>query len=104
MRAIAAATAVLLIFLDSAMAQNRCAAELLKSYNSLNVTLLNNGELVMTAKTLIAQRRLQEGYCHELAICNGGDPEVESKKTIYHLNFAKCLRDEALEKYDARPR
>ena len=103
-RSIAMATACLIGSASIAPAQNRCAEEALKNYNSLNVALLREGPL-MSAKALVSQRRLEEAYCHELALCivhqPADQPVPEFARLPYLAAFAKCLRDEALEKYDA---
>jgi hypothetical protein len=60
---------------------------------------------VLSAETLVGLRRIEEAYCYRVAYCIiGNSKEVEARQIPYAVEFAKCLRDEALEKYEAEPR
>jgi hypothetical protein len=48
-------------------------------------------------------RRLQEQYCLRFVECLY-DPNIQSLTLPYRAAFASCLKDEALEEYNAAPR
>jgi hypothetical protein len=54
----------------------------------------------LTAEKILAKRRLEEQYCLEIVHCNAGIQTATSEA----LSLSSCLKDEALEEYDAVPR
>jgi hypothetical protein len=92
---------------ERAMAQNECLTNALLAYTKLKTATLQdippNG--VLSAETLVGLRRMEEAYCYRVAYCLVGDPTARPAFQVpYAVEFAKCLRDEALEKYDAVPK
>ncbi len=81
-----------------------CGLEAFKEYNVANVALLMKDSPFMKADTLIAQRRLEETYCLKEAKCavETGAPQTGSLE--FDLAFSRCLKEEAMEKYEATPR
>jgi hypothetical protein len=79
-----------------------CLTSVFSGYNKLNLAILLQNGPTMSVEATIAQRRLQEQYCLQVARCLAGDPSVRSIE--YAVEFSSCLQDEALEKYEAVPR
>jgi hypothetical protein len=89
------------------LAQNSCLTEALQNYTRLKVAALEGATSlsVLSPETLVGLRRMEEIYCYRAAYCLVGNPkENQSIQVPYASVFAKCLQDEALEKYDAVPR
>ena len=83
-----------------------CGVAQTKIYLQSHMALLNEAPLGgLTIDQLIAERRLQEGYCLAIAKCIvGADPASNQlSPTMSAIDvaakFDDCLRDEALEKY-----
>ena len=90
-----------------ARADQACLFEALTNYSRLKSASLEGSMVapVLSTETLVGLRRLEEAYCFRVAYCIIGDPrEVASRQVPYAASFSKCLRDEALEKYEAEPR
>jgi hypothetical protein len=81
--------------------QNECARAAYKEYNRENLNLIMKSLPMMSVEATIEQRRLQESYCAKFAHCVIGDPNKQMFRLPYLVAFDACLRDEALEKYDA---
>jgi hypothetical protein len=81
-------------------AKTACGVAAATDYNKENLALLQQGTPLMSVEALITQRRLQEKFCLRFVRCIIDDPNSLHFKTA----FDSCLRDEALEKYDAVPR
>jgi hypothetical protein len=81
-------------------AEGACGVAAMTEYLKANLALMQQGSPLMSVEAIIAQRRLQEQYCLRFVRC------VVSDQTSlrYITAFDSCLRDEALEKYDAEPR
>ena len=79
-------------------AEDACVTATMSDYRKANNALVQTGT-VMSVETTIAQRRLQEEYCLRFVRCSLDDPN----SVIFRVQFNSCLKDEALEKYDAIP-
>jgi hypothetical protein len=77
--------------------QNACGVAAMTDYNRAKLALLQKDRPLMSAETAIAERRLEEDFCLRLVRCVLNDPNSLQFKS----GFLTCLRDEALEKYDA---
>jgi len=78
-----------------------CLGAAMTDYNKANLVLMQQGTPpLMSVQATILQRRLQEQYCFQFVQCVNGDPD----SAPFRAAFDSCLRDEALEKYDAVPR
>ena len=96
-------TVIVGLFLSgSSRAQDgACLREALTQYNRANLLIMQEGGIPMSPTAIIAQRRLEEAYCHPLAFCMMGEPRTPDLQIGYAAEFSKCLRNEALEKYEA---
>lgn len=74
-----------------------CLESALRDYTRTNLALLTQSFPIMTVEAVIAQRRLQEGYCVRVAICRVGQPSTPALAIAYAAMFSACLRDEAAE-------
>jgi hypothetical protein len=94
-------------------AQNECGVRAYTKYfqDSLAISGLDkskpltaqSGEKLLAALTvenILAKRRLEEQFCLEIVHCNSGIQNTTSEA----LSLSSCLKDEALEEYDAVPR
>jgi hypothetical protein len=67
-------------------------------YTKANLALMQQGSPAMSVEaTTIAQRRLEEEFCLRFVRCVLDD----ENSLRFTSAFDTCLRDEALEKYDA---
>lgn len=82
---------------------NPCFEKAFNDYNASKLTLLQQGA-PMSMENVVAERRLEEGYCREAIRCLLGNLSNPGTKMRADVSFSTCLRDEALEKYDAKPR
>jgi hypothetical protein len=85
-------------------AQNQCATAAFGDYNKATLALFQaQGTAPLpSVEQIVAKRRLQEQYCLEFAKCMltaSGNPQLVAIE--YSTLFDSCLRDEALEEYDA---
>jgi hypothetical protein len=87
---------------EAQQSQSDCAEAALNDYNRANTALLEQASPLMSVEATIAQRRLQEQYCLRFAKCADGNLSESSAPLL--AAFSSCLREEALEKYDAVPR
>jgi hypothetical protein len=98
------ATAVIIVIMTptaliaQTAAQTDCATAAFNQYNAANVALLQQGALPMSAEQIITQRRLEEQYCLRFTQC-AGVSDLRAR-----VAFSGCLRDEAMEKYNAESR
>jgi len=76
-----------------------CATAAMTDYVKANDALVQQTATVMSVEATIAQRRLQEEYCLRFVRCSLDD----QNSAIFGVQFDSCLKDEALEKYDAVP-
>jgi hypothetical protein len=77
--------------------QNACELAAFNDYIKENNTLLQAAVPIMSVEATIAQRRLEEQFCARFVQCGIADTSSVPFRAI----FAACLRDEALEKYEA---
>ena len=88
------------------VAQNQCANLAFTSYQKADLALdQQQGTAPLPSiDRQIARRRLQEQFCLQFARCTlpAGTPEASA--LALETLFSTCLRDEALEEYDATPR
>lgn len=84
------------------VAQNQCATQAFTNYNNAKLTLFQQNGVGPSVQQIIAERRLQEEFCAQFAKCvlvlNANSQLVALE---YAASFDSCLRDEALEEYDA---
>ncbi len=80
-------------------AEDACVTATMSDYRKANNALVQQTGTVMSVETTIAQRRLQEEYCLRFVRCGLDDPN----SAIFRVQFDSCLKDEALEKYEAIP-
>ena len=80
-------------------AEDACVTATMSDYRKANNALVQQTGTVMSVETTIAQRRLQEEYCLRFVRCSLDDPN----SAIFRVQFDSCLKDEALEKYEAIP-
>ncbi len=70
-------------------------------YVAANSAILSSSAPVMSVELLIQQRRLEEQFCRRFVNCAvTGAPESIQFATA----FSSCLREEAMEKYEAKPK
>jgi hypothetical protein len=91
------------------LAQNECSVTAYKKYleNQTALTKANDSDpfAFLSIEKTIAKRRLQEQLCSEVVGCLSEKPEDASLAAVVDAaRFDSCLRDEALEEYDAVPR
>jgi hypothetical protein len=67
-------------------------------YNRENLAILQTAAPVLSVEALIAQRRLEERYCLQVAQCLVPDLSAATQLIPFEVEFSKCLRDEAAEK------
>ena len=79
--------------------EDACATAAMSDYLKANNALVQQTATVMSVETTIAQRRLQEEYCLRFVRCSLDDPN----SAIFRVQFDSCLKDEALDKYEAIP-
>lgn len=77
-----------------------CLTGAFEEYNRANLALLAKSEMLMTVETVIAQRRLQEQYCLKAARCELANLPPQQTTIALDAIFSRCLRDEAIEKYE----
>lgn len=82
-------------------ASSSCVGAAYSSFAKANMAILREGTPLMSVDATVEQRRLEENYCMKVASCTVGDA-VDS--IPYRGAFSACLRDLAMEKYDAAPR
>jgi hypothetical protein len=87
-------------------AQNDCATRATQTYLRDQLALMPKPEDVpklkfLSIETTIAKRRLEERYCLQFARCVVTDPSAPLFALQQASAFDSCLRDEALEDYDA---
>ena len=80
-------------------AEDACVTAAMSDYLKANKALVQQTATVMSVETTISQRRLQEEYCLRFVRCSLDDPN----SAIFRVQFDSCLKDEALEKYEAIP-
>ncbi|MGD9540805.1 hypothetical protein [Methylocystis sp.] len=103
---IAAVVIVFVALASSASAtdqRNACRVAALTDYTQANQALLTKSDLPMTVETTIAQRRLQERYCLSAAQCQLASMPPQQTTVALDVAFSRCLRDEAMEKYELAP-
>jgi hypothetical protein len=79
--------------------EDACVTAAMTDYVKTNDALVQQTATVMSVEATIAQRRLQEEYCLRFVRCSLDD----QNSAIFGVQFDSCLKDEALEKYDAIP-
>jgi hypothetical protein len=103
--ALLAGFAVAVMAVSAASAQSpdatACTAAAFADYNKANLRMVQQQPTLMPPDAVIAQRRLEEQYCLRYAQCIFGATPDQSHALSYRAEFAGCLRDESLEKYDA---
>ena len=83
--------------------QNACADAARLDYNKRLVALLEREKplpSITSVETILAIRRLEEDFCLRFTRCVLDDQNTVDFSVAFHI----CLKDEALEKYDAVPR
>jgi hypothetical protein len=92
-----------------ATAGNDCATRAYQDY--LKDQLALGGDLskpdvtkLLSIETTLARRRLQERFCLQFANCLADSSQQGDATSLRDTAFSSCLRDEALEEYDAVPR
>jgi hypothetical protein len=97
--------AVIFVVLTAAVTQAECASRVspaakacvttaYEDYNRANVAIMTQSGPLLSAESVITQRRLMEQYCSRFAQCVIGDPGNPSLKMPYAAAFASCLREE----------
>ena len=91
------------------MAQNECSGTAYRKYleNQTALTKANNSDpfAFLSIEKTLAKRQLQEQFCSEFVGCLSEKPEDASLAAVIDATrFNSCLKDEALEEYDAVPR
>ena len=84
--------------------QTECAINAKVQYVNARIALMPQPVDVanrLSVSSTIARRRLQENYCLQHALCLLPDPTVQLYALQLAAVFDNCLRDEALEGYDA---
>jgi hypothetical protein len=88
--------------------QNECAYNAVVQYNNSKLGLSPQTsppeqlpEQLLSVDRMLAERRLEEQFCLQFARCVFPDPTVASLALQLGAAFNRCLRNEALEKYDA---
>ena len=89
--------------LKAADPQDDCAYEASKEFMRRKLALQNReSSPVRSIDLTIAERRLEEEYCQRSARCV--IPTTSPREFLnFSAAFAKCLRDEAVEKYELKP-
>jgi hypothetical protein len=90
------------------VAKNECAQRELTLYtkDKLALSQSQGSPLHWSVENIIAQRRLEEQFCIRFVQCaKTASAMTESLSNgIDAVNFDNCLRDEAMDDYDAIPR
>jgi hypothetical protein len=88
------------------VAQNQCAGNAFASYLKAKVALgqQQGSQPLPSVDQVIEKRRLQEQFCFQFARCTLPEGTPEARALVLETLFSDCLRDEALEEYDATPR
>jgi hypothetical protein len=88
--------------------QNDCSTSVMNNNYGKQRSALSLQAPVSSVETEISLRRLEERYCLQFATCRLADQLRQTKQANDQMstwmlasNFDSCLRDEALEKYDA---
>jgi len=87
-------------------AQNECATRAFQDYLKDKTALWQptvDVTKLLSVENTLAKRRLEERYCLQVAACIA-DPSKQGAEALQGAVFHSCLRDEALEEYDAVPR
>jgi hypothetical protein len=83
-------------------AQTQCITVAYTNYNKAKLAMFQTVDISPSVGQIIAERRLQEQYCLQFARCM---MVANTNGQLAGLQFASffdsCLRDEALEQYDA---
>jgi hypothetical protein len=83
-------------------AQNECATKAYKDYLKNKAALVappaTDVAKMLSIETTLAKRRLEERYCLQFAECLADPNKPAMVKGTF---FSACLRDEAIEQYDA---
>jgi hypothetical protein len=85
-------------------AQNQCAAAAFGDYNKATLALFQaqGTSALPSIEQIVTKRRLQEQYCLRFAKCTLTTNTIPQLVAMeYSTSFDSCLRDEALEEYDA---
>ena len=92
-------------------AHNECSMQAVKDYLGVKINLITPPpqQPFISIEAKISERRLEEDFCLRLAKCKLQDIDLHKINEtllpmLYASGFASCLRDEALEKYDAAAR
>jgi hypothetical protein len=94
------AAAILLFSIGAANGnepQNACGVAAMTDYTKANLALMQQSSPALSVEATIAQRRLEEEFCLRFVRCVLDD----ENSLRFTSAFDTCLRDEALEKYDA---
>ena len=91
------------------LAQNECSVTAYKKYleDQTALTKATNSDpfAFLSIEKTIAKRQLQEKFCSEFVSCLSEKPEDASLAAVIDATrFNSCLKDQALEEYDAVPR
>jgi hypothetical protein len=85
-----------------------CLTTAMTSYTKAKLLLLQDGMQHPSVENKIAQRRLEEQYCLQSTRCQFAAQSEQINAALFAQAFTAvfdgCLRDEALEQYDAVPR
>jgi len=77
--------------------KDACGVAAMTDYSKAKLALLQKDSPLMSVDGAIAERRLEEEFCLRFVQCILDD----SNSLQFKSGFLSCLRDEALEKYDA---
>jgi hypothetical protein len=85
------------------IAQSECATRAYQAYlkDQLSLSKPKDVAKLLSVENAIAKRRLQERFCLEFTQCVVTDRTSQSYALQQGSAFDSCLRDEALEEYDA---
>jgi hypothetical protein len=90
------------------IAQNECTRQIYTKYikDKLALSQSQGSPLHWTVESVIAQRRLEEQFCMQFVQCGKTTSTTAENVSngIDAINFDNCLRDEAMQDYNAIPR
>jgi hypothetical protein len=88
------------------LAQNQCTTLAYTNHLKAKIALdqQQGSAPIRSIDQVIAGRRLQEQFCLQVANCMVPEISAQARALTLASEFNACLRDEALEEYDAMPR
>jgi hypothetical protein len=101
MRILVIVTALLYATACASADEAACVDAAFGEYSRANISIMTQSAPVMSIDATIAQRRLQEKYCLQVAQCR---EDGQGSAALIATMFSTCLDDEARERLKIRDR